>query len=330
MPLPSQIVECIANVSEGRDTAVLQACEDAIEKVEGCALLHRDVGASAHRTVFTFAGMPDAVFEAAFALYKVAVERIDMRMHHGEHPRIGAVDVCPFVPIKGIEMPEIVAQTQVLGKRLGEELGVPVFLYEASATAPHRRNLADIRRGEYEDLPSKTSHAEWQPDYGPRYNDRFGATVLGARPFLIAWNINLSPGTSVAIAKAAARRLRASGYRGEPGLFPGLKAIGWHLEEMGRSQISCNIVDADNTNLARVYLTAVNLVTELGGTVTGSELIGLIPGKYLMQAGKSFSFGRDPADAMEAAVAVLGLSDLAPFDPKKRILEKCLEALLDR
>lgn len=322
MPTPTPLVECIVNVSEGRDAATLAAFAGAIGEVDGCRLLHQDSGAGAHRTVFTFAGTPDAVFKAAYRIYKVASERIDMRRHKGEHPRIGAVDVCPFVPISGIGMQEVVARTQVLGELLGQGLGIPVYLYEASASTPHRKNLADIRRGEYEGLAAKVTDPAWQPDYGPEINERFGATVLGARPFLIAWNINLAPEVSLASAKALAGKLRGSGSKGKPGLFPGLKAIGWHIEEFGRCQVSCNIVDADKTDLARVYLTAVNLAEGMGVTITGSELIGLIPEKYLRKAGKAFCFDGNRNGELDAAVAVLGLDDLEAFDWRERVLEE--------
>ncbi|TXF90153.1 glutamate formimidoyltransferase [Neolewinella aurantiaca] len=316
------LVECILNVSEGRDEAVLGAFAEAITSVPGCKLLHQDTGAGAHRTVFTFAGPPEAVFEAAYRIYKVAAERIDMQLHQGEHPRIGAVDVCPFVPICGIEMADLVARTQVLGERLGAELGIPVFLYEESASAPHRRNLAAIRKGEYEGLAARADNPDWQPDYGPKLNPKFGATVLGARPFLIAWNINLAPEVPVEVAKDLAAKLRGSGRKGKPGLFPGLKAIGWHIPEFGRCQISCNVVDAEATDLAKVYLTAVSLADALGAKVTGSELIGLIPEQYLRRAGKSFCFGGDREEELEAAVSVLGLNDLGPFDWRVRVLDE--------
>ncbi|MFK8160966.1 MAG: glutamate formimidoyltransferase [Lewinella sp.] len=318
----SPLVECIVNVSEGRDADVLAALAEAITRVSGCKLLHQDTGAGAHRTVFTFAGETEAVFTAAYHVYKVAAKRIDMRQHTGEHPRIGAVDVCPFVPIRGVTMAELVARTQVLGELLGAELGIPVFLYEQSASAPHRTNLAAIRKGEYEGLAARSAAPDWQPDYGPALNPSFGATVLGARPFLIAWNINLAEGVSVSVARQLAAKLRGSGSKGQPGLFPGLKAIGWHIPEFGRCQISCNVVDADTTNLAKVYLTATNMAEALGAIVTGSELIGLIPEQYLRRAGKSFCFGGDREEELEAAVSVLGLADLGPFDWRKRVLEE--------
>ncbi|WP_020569686.1 glutamate formimidoyltransferase [Neolewinella persica] len=321
MPEVSPLVECIVNVSEGRDADVLMALAEAISQVPGCKLLHQDTGAGAHRTVFTFAGETEAVFTAAQHIYKVAAERIDMRQHTGEHPRIGAVDVCPFVPIRGVTMEELVARTQVLGAFLGAELGIPVFLYEKSASVAHRTNLAAIRKGEYEGLAARSADPDWLPDYGPALNPTFGATVLGARPFLIAWNINLAGGVPVSIAKQLAERLRGSGSKGQPGLFPGLKAIGWYIPEFGRCQISCNVVDADATDLAKVYLTATSLAKTLGAKVTGSELIGLIPEKHLRRAGKSFCFGGGREEELEAAVSVLGLADLAPFDWRERVLE---------
>lgn len=318
------LVECIVNVSEGRDAAVLAALAGAITSVSGCKLLHQDTGAGAHRTVFTFAGDPDSVFEAAYRIYKVAAERIDMRQHKGKHPRIGAVDVCPFVPIRGVEMVDLVARTQVLGERIGAMLDVPVFLYEESASAPHRKNLANIRKGEYESLAARTNHPDWQPDYGPKLNPTFGATVLGARPFLIAWNINLAPEVPVEVAKDLAAKLRGSGRNGKPGLFPGLKAIGWHIPEFSRCQISCNVVDAEGTDLAKVYLTAVSLAASVEAEVTGSELIGLIPERYLRRAGKSFCFGGERVEELEAAVSVLGLNDLEVFSWRKRVLEEVI------
>lgn len=320
MPEASPLVECIVNVSEGRDADVLAALAAAITGVPGCRLLHQDTGAGAHRTVFTFIGETEAVFTAAYHIYKVAAERIDMRQHTGKHPRIGAVDVCPFVPLRDITMEDLVARTQVLGEVLGAELDIPVFLYEQSASAPHRRNLAAIRKGEYEGLAARVADPDWQPDYGPALNPRFGATVLGARPFLIAWNINLAPEVPLATAKLLAARLRGSGSAGRPGLFPGLKAIGWHIPEFGRCQISCNVVDPENTDLAKVYLTAVSLAEGLGARVTGSELIGLIPEPYLRRAGKAFSFSGEREEELEAAVAVLGLEDLGAFDWRVRVL----------
>lgn len=319
------LVECIVNVSEGRNEGTLAIIAAAISGVPGCQLLHQDRGVGANRTVFTFAGPPDAVFAAAFAVYKAAAALIDMRLHTGEHPRIGAVDVCPFVPISGVGLAELVARTQVLGKQLGKALNIPVFLYEASASADHRRNLAAIRKGEYEGLAARAGDPAWQPDFGPALQPTFGATVLGARPFLIAWNINLAPDVPLAIAKDLAAKLRGSGRNGKSGLFPGLKAIGWYLPEFGRCQISCNIVDAETTDLAKVYFTAVSLADSVGAKVTGSELIGLIPERYLRRAGNAFCFEASREEALDAAVSVLGLADLGRFEWRERVLEEVVK-----
>ena len=322
MSLPKRLIECVANVSEGRSLDLLDRYAEAINSIPGCLLLHRDANVSANRTVFTFAGEPEAVVEAAYTLYMVVAETIDMREHRGEHPRIGAVDVCPLVAIKNVSEEELVALSRVLGKRIGDKLGLPVFLYEKSATASHRTNLATIRKGEYEGLELKTRSDDWKPDFGPDFHPQFGATVLGARSYLIAWNINLAPEAPLSVARELATKLRESGRKGQPGLFPGLKAIGWRIDEFNRCQISCNVVDPDKTDLARVYLTAVNLAENLGHRVTGSELIGLIPEKYLRKAGKAFCFDGTAEGELEAAVAVLGLDDLAPFNYEERVLER--------
>ncbi|NJB86010.1 glutamate formiminotransferase/formiminotetrahydrofolate cyclodeaminase [Lewinella marina] len=322
MPEPTPLIECVVNVSEGRNAATLEAIATAISAVEDCYLLHRDVGPGAHRTVFTFAGPPEAVFAGALAVYEVAAARIDMREHRGTHPRSGAVDVCPFVPISGISLEEVAARTRVLGQLLAERFDLPVFLYAASATSPDRFGLEQVRRGEYEGLAAKLQLPEWQPDFGPSIpHPRLGATVMGARPFLIAWNINLAPEATLAQARQLAGRLRGSGTKGRPGLFPGLKAIGWHIEEYGRCQVSCNVVDPDNTALARVYLTAVSLADGMRIRVTGSELIGLIPERHLRAAARGFCFEGGYEEEMETAVTVLGLDDLGPFNWRKRVLE---------
>lgn len=321
------IIECVVNVSEGRDRATLDAFAEAIESVAGCALLHQDVGAGAHRTVFTLAGSPPAVFAGAYQVYRVAQERIDMRRHQGEHPRSGAVDVCPFVPVSGVTEREIRAGTRVLAERVAVDFDLPVFLYERSATAPHRTNLAAIRKGEYEGLAEKLRQPDWQPDFGPALpHPRLGITVMGVRPFLIAWNINLAPGVSEATAKQLAGMLRESGRPNRrPGLFPGLKSIGWYIPEYGRCQISCNVVDPEQVDLAKVYLTASHLASERGATVTGSELIGLIPRKYLRAAAKNFCFEENYTTEMDTAVTVLGLGELEDFNWRHRVLEELLQ-----
>ena len=327
MPAPDPLVECVVNVSEGRDLATLDAMATAVAAVPHCRLLHRDIGAGAHRTVFTFAGPPEAVFAAAFAVYEEADRRIDMRRHRGTHPRSGAVDVCPFVPVSGISLDEVATGAQEVARRVAERFSLPVYLYAASASSPGRSNLADIRRGEFEGLAAKMNDPAWVPDFGPAEpHPRLGATVIGARPYLIAWNINLATGATLAQARELAGRLRGSGKQGRSGLFPGLKAIGWHIEEYGRCQISCNVVDPDRVNLARVYLTATNLATGMGIEVTGSELIGLIPGTYLRAAAKDFCFDCSPEEAYETAVTVLGLDDLRPFNWPERVLETVFRA----
>ena len=321
--LPSPLLECVLNLSEGRNEPLLTEIAGAIAAIPGCKLLHQDTGAGAHRTVFTFAGRPEAVFAAARRVYELAVERIDMRRHTGEHPRLGAVDVCPFVPIRGIELAEVAARSREFGETLARDLNIPIYCYEASASADYRRSLASIRKGEYEGLPQKLGDPRWQPDYGPTdFRPRFGASVLGARPFLIAWNINLDAGASPILAKTLASRVRARG-----GLFTGLRAIGWYIPEFGRCQVSCNVVDPDRVDLARVYLTVANLAQAAGHRVTGSELIGLIPERYLRGAAAAFAF--EPlsrAEELNLAVDVLGLNDLAPFDWRERVLEELLEA----
>ena len=327
MPAADPVIECVVNVSEGRNPETLEALTLAIKQVPGCYLLHRDVGAGAHRTVFTFAGSPEAVYEGAFSVYAVAHERIDMERHRGEHPRLGAVDVCPFVPVAGITLEEVAAGAQEIGRRVADTFQLPVYLYAGSARTPDRFNLADVRRGEYEGLNQKLADPAWQPDYGPSVpHPSLGATVIGARPFLVAWNINLSPNATVAQARQLAARLRGSGSRGRKGLFPGLKAIGWRIAEYGRCQISCNVVDPATVPLARVYLTAANLAADLGISVTGSELIGLIPAAYLRSAAKGFCFDGSEEEEMDAAVAILGLNELAPFSWRERTLETVYRA----
>ena len=323
--MATPLLECVVNVSEGRDTGVLGELAAAIGEVPDCHLLHQDTGHGAHRTVFTFAGTPTAVFAAAEGVYAVADRLIDMRVHRGTHPRSGAVDVCPFVPVSGITQEDARQLTRSFAGRIAERFDLPVYLYADSATTSGRRNLANIRRGEYEGLAEKLALPEWRPDFGPaRLHPRLGATVIGVRPFLIAWNINLAPSATLAQARALAARLRGSGTAGRPGLFPGLRAIGWHIAEYGRCQISCNVVAPDTTNLARVYLTATSLAQGAGTQVEGSELIGLIPAKYLLAAAKDFCWTDDRTEQMDTAVMVLGLNALGSFDWRKRVLEELL------
>ncbi|MEM9835378.1 MAG: glutamate formimidoyltransferase [Bacteroidota bacterium] len=326
--MSSATVECVVNVSEGRRPEVITAMANAIRAEAQVQLLHQDVGEGANRTVFTFVGTPAGVEDAAYRLYLLASHYIDMRLHYGEHPRMGAIDVCPFIPINGCSIADCVALAHRLAKRVWDDLGVPVYLYEAAATAPHRKNLAHVRRGEYEGLAQKHRHPAWRVDYGNEgWNPRSGTTIIGARPFLIAWNINLAT-TEVSIAKKLAGKIRESGHRQtlpngkktrQPGLFPGLKAIGWFIEEYGRCQISTNVVDPDRVNLLTVYQRCERLATELGTRVTGSELIGLIPRKYLLAASVDGTY--------DSAIQQLGLDDLTSFNPNERVLEEVMQEI---
>lgn len=326
------IIECVPNVSEGRHPAIIQKIASAVAAVPGVKLLHLDPGAGANRTVFTFAGPPNAVSEAAFQLFKIAAASIDMRQHQGTHPRMGVVDVCPFVPIANISLAECAAIATTFGQRVWNELGIPVYLYEAAATTNKRKNLARVRKGEYEGLATKMQQAEWQVDFGTnKWNPKTGTAIIGARPFLIAWNINLDT-DKLPIAKTIAGQLRESGqlirqadgnqYR-QAGRFAGLKAIGWFIEEYGRCQVSTNVVAPDQVNLLTVYHAGQKLAEALGARVTGSELIGLIPAKYLLQTVSDVP--GDEATKMEAAVARLQLADLQAFNWQERVLEAVME-----
>ncbi len=345
----SKIIECVPNFSEGRDPMVIQAIQDEISKVGGVKLLHVDMGKSTHRTVVTFAGSPEAVVEAAFQAIRVAAEKIDMRHHRGEHPRMGATDVCPLVPVQGITLEETVFYARQLAERVGQELAIPVYLYEAAATAEHRRNLATIRSGEYEGLEEKMKLKEWSPDFGPKlFNPKSGATVIGARDFLIAYNVNLNT-SSVKLANEVAFDVRENGRTlkdpisgaivkdesGEPkrlaGMCPSVKAIGWFIEEYGLAQVSMNLTNMHLTSLHRAFESCRKSAEQRGLLVTGSELVGLIPKKALVEAGKYFlqkqnrSTGVSEQEIIHIAVQSLGLNSLQPFDPQTRIIEYMLE-----
>jgi glutamate formiminotransferase / formiminotetrahydrofolate cyclodeaminase len=321
------MLECIPNFSEGRNPVVIQAIAAAIEQVPGVRLLHTDAGAAANRTVFTFIGPPEAVVEAAFLSIAAAATHIDMRQQHGEHPRIGATDVCPLVPLADTTLEAAVQWANRLAERIGCELKIPVYLYEAAATRPERKNLATIRSGQYEGLAAKMQDPAWQPDYGPNtFNAKSGATVIGARPFLVAWNINLRT-SDTKIAQSIAARLRESGYRKQDGtrvqgLFPHLKAIGWYMEEYGCAQVSTNVTNIDTINLGAVYATCRQLAQEAGTDVAGSELIGLIPLPALLQAGRYFEADASAREEalIRAAVEGLGLDSLKPFEVAERVL----------
>ena len=342
------IIECVPNFSEGRNMEVTKHITNEIEKIEGVRLLDVDPGKATNRTVVTFVGNPLAVVEAAFQAIKKAGELIDMSCHTGEHPRMGATDVCPLIPVSGITMEETVEFARMLGKRVGEELGIPVYLYEYAAASAQRRNLADIRHGEYEGLAAKILKPEWKPDFGnAAFNERCGATVIGARDFLIAYNISLNT-TSTRRANAVAFDVREKGRQrkdehgkvvkdanGEPlwdpGLLQSVKAIGWYIEEYGVAQISVNLTNMNVTPLHILFDVACTRAMARGMRVTGSELVGLIPLQAMLEAGKYFlrkqqrSVGVGEAELVRIAVKSLGLDELAPFDPQKKIIEYCLQ-----
>ncbi|MCB9278002.1 MAG: glutamate formimidoyltransferase [Lewinellaceae bacterium] len=343
----SPLIECVPNFSEGRDMTVIKQITDAIEAVEGVKLLDVDPGKATNRTVVTFVGAPQPVIEAAFAAIRTAARLIDMSKHQGEHPRMGATDVCPLIPVADISMEECVQWARKLAQRVGEELEIPVYLYESAATRPERRNLAAIRSGEYEALPDKLAKAEWKPDFGPaKFNARAGATVIGARDFLIAYNVNLNT-TSVRRANSVAFDVREQGrilrdgdpitgpvikdHDGEPVRQPGMckavKAIGWYIEEYGIAQVSMNLTDINQTPLHTAFEACCESAGNRGMRVTGSELVGLMPLKVILDAGRHFlkkqqrSVGVSEEEIIKIAVKSMGLDELGPFDPGKKIIE---------
>ncbi len=346
-----RIIECVPNFSEGRDMQLIEKIAEAIRSVAGVKLLDVDPGQATNRTVVTFVGEPEPVVEAAFRAVSRAAELIDMSKHQGEHPRMGATDVCPLVPVSGIEMEEVVEYARQLGRRIGEELGIPVYLYEEAATSPERRNLAYVRSGEYEALPDKLKKTEWKPDFGPaKFNPQTGATAVGARDFLIAYNVNLNT-TSVRRANSVAFDVREKGRvkrKGnpitgeivrdeegkplrEPGLLKAVKAIGWYIEEYGIAQISMNLTDIKQTPLHKAFEACRESANRRGLRVTGSELVGLVPKKVLLEAGRYFlekqrrSLGIPEDEIIRIAVRSLGLDELSPFDPRKKVIEYLLE-----
>ncbi|MBK8056247.1 MAG: glutamate formimidoyltransferase [Saprospiraceae bacterium] len=342
------LIECVPNFSEGRDMTIIRQITDEIEKIDGVKLLDVDPGKATNRTVVTFVGHPIAVTEAAFQAIKKASELIDMSSHHGEHPRMGATDVCPLIPISGISMEETAKYAHELGKRVGNELGIPVYMYESAATSTERQNLATIRAGEYEGLPAKLKDPKWYPDYGTSaFNKKSGATVIGARDFLVAYNVNLNT-TSVRRANSVAFDVRENGRvktdekgknilleNGEPVRIPGscksVKAIGWYIEEYGIAQISMNLTNIHETPLHIAFDECCKSAQSRGLRVTGSELVGLVPKSVLVDAGKYFlkkqkrSEGVSEKDLIHIAVRTLGLDELSPFDPSKKVIEYLLE-----
>lgn len=320
------LMECVPNFSEGRDPKVIEAIAQSIRQVEQVQLLHIDPGYDANRTVMTFVGSPQAVVEAAFQSIKTAAQQIDMHQQQGAHPRIGATDVCPFIPLAGLDMTEAVAYARKLGQRVGEELHIPVYLYEAAATTPQRRNLAHIRQGEYEGLAHKLTQPEWRPDYGPIAGPlSAGATVIGARKFLVAFNVNLNT-ADVTLAKRIAERVRERGFlqNGQQiqGRCKGVKAIGWLMPTYGKAQVSMNITDLDQTPVHLAFTACQEEAQRLGAAVTGAELIGLAPLRIFLDAGKYFAPYETNADRLiEVSMKHMGLRELGEFEPNQRILE---------
>jgi glutamate formiminotransferase/formiminotetrahydrofolate cyclodeaminase len=339
-----RLVECVPNISEGRRREVWEAVAAAAASTPGVTVLNVDPGAETNRTVITFVGEPEAVLEGAFRLVEKGLALIDMTTHRGAHPRIGAVDVVPFVPVAGVSMEECVALARALGERVGRELGIPVYLYEFAASAPHRRNLSDIRAGEYEGLAEKLGDPRWQPDFGPAtFVPRSGATVIGARKFLVAYNVNLNT-LDKRLANRVAFDVREKGRKKrdangqvvldaqgepvwEPGLLKSVKAVGWTIPEFGCAQISMNLTDLDATPLHVAFDTCEERAAERGLRVTGSELVGLVPKSALLEAGRHYlrrmgrSTGVPERALLHVAIRTLGLSEVKPFDPAERIIE---------
>ncbi len=342
-----RLVECVPNISEGRRAEVYDAAARAAASAPGVTLLNVDPGFETNRTVITFVGGPEAVLEGAWRLAATALDLIDMSAHRGAHARLGAVDVVPFVPVSGVTMEECAELARRLAERIGREKGIPVFLYESAATAPHRRNLADIRAGEYEGLAKKLEDPAWHPDFGPAtFVPRSGGCVVGARTFLIAYNINLNTddkrlATRVALDVREKGRMRrdehghpvldASGQPVfDPGLLKSVKAVGWTIPEYGCAQISMNLTDLNVTPLHMAFDTCEERASDRGLRVTGSELVGLVPKGALLEAGRHYlrrmgrSAGVPERTLLATAIRTLGLSEIKPFDPAERIIEERL------
>lgn len=336
--MPS-IVECVPNFSEGRDLNVISAIGEAIRSVRGVTLLSAEPDKDYHRTVVTFVGTPEEVVDAAFEATRTAARLIDMTQHTGEHPRLGATDVVPFVPVSGVRMEECVQLARTFGKRVGEELQIPVYLYEEAATRPERRNLATIRKGEYEGLEAKLRDPAWAPDFGPaRFNSRSGATVTGARLFLIAYNVNLNT-SDASIAHEIALRIRESGRvkkddqgnpvldaRGQKQILPGtlqaVKAMGVPLEAYKIAQVSINLVNFQVTPPHVAFEEVKRQAETLGVRVTGSEIVGLVPREALLMAGRHYTPGvTNEQQLVSVAIDHLGLSQLERFEPSHKVIE---------
>jgi glutamate formiminotransferase/formiminotetrahydrofolate cyclodeaminase len=344
-----QIVECVPNISEGRDQAVLDAVKAAVEAVDGVRLLDVDSGRATNRTVFTFVGAPEAVQEAAFQLVRTTQALVDMREHQGEHARQGATDVCPFVPVRGCSLEECANWARETGRRIGEELGIPVYLYGAAALSEERQSLPYLRAGEYEGLRAKLEGGELEPDFGPsEWSDvvaRAGATVVGARPFLIAYNVNLNTrdkkkANDIALSVRERGRVQREFYpdgpilrvtdgtaRRVPGILGAVAGVGWYIEEYGAAQVSMNLTDYATTGLHTAFDTVREEARKRGLRVTGSELVGMVPLEALLEAGAHFlqqagrTRGVSEEEVVHTAIRSLGLSELAPFVPEERIVE---------
>ncbi|UCF07008.1 MAG: glutamate formimidoyltransferase [bacterium] len=339
-----KLVECVPNFSEGRDMSKINQITGEIEKTEGVKLLDVDPGKDTNRTVVTFIGTPEGAVEAAFRAIAKAAEVLDMSKHTGAHARMGATDVCPFVPVSGVTMEDCIELARRLGERVGRELDIPVYLYEEAATKPEWKNLATVRAGEYEGLADKLKDPEWKPDFGPaKFNPRTGATVIGAREFLIAYNINLNT-RDRSVAREIAFTIREKGrlkrdadgviVRDEngkalriPGTFKACKAVGWYMEDFGRAQISMNLVNYKITPPHLVFDECSRMAEQMGARVTGSELVGLIPLEAMLQAGRYYlqkqgkTTGVPESELIHVAVLSMGLGDLYPFEPGKKIIE---------
>lgn len=350
-----QLIECVPNFSEGNDLSIIKQITDEIEKIEGVKLLNVDPGKATNRTVVTFVGTPDAVVDAAYVAIKKAGELIDMSKHKGEHPRMGATDVCPFIPIANISMQETAKYAQKLARRVGEDLKIPVYLYEEAQKDKKRSNLSVIRAGEYEGFFKKIKLPEWKPDFGlAEFDEKRGATVIGARDFLVAYNVNLNT-TSTRRANSVAFDVREAGRvlregnpitgkiitnpdgspKSVPGSLKSVKAIGWYIEEYGVCQISMNLTNINVTPVHVAFDEVCKKSTERGLRVTGSELVGLIPLKAMLDAGKYFlrkqqrSTGVSEKELIKIAVKSMGLDELGPFKPEERIIEYLLKDKAD-
>src|SRR5947207_2783084 len=344
------VIECVPNFSEGRDPDIIRQITDAIASVDGVSLLDVDPGATTNRTVVTFVGSLEAAVEAAFRGIKKAAEVIDMRKHKGAHPRMGATDVCPFIPVSNVSWEEAIECATKLGKRVGDDLGIPVYLYEKAAKDKSRSNLAVIRVDDYEGFAEKIRKPEWKPDFGPAKIDKAGATVIGAREFLVAYNVNLNT-KSVRRANSVAFDVREQGrFRTEdgtptgkkvldskgkpvrvPGMLKHVKAIGWFVKEYGIAQVSMNLTNIEETPLHVAFDACVESAIKRGLRVTGSEIVGMVPKKCLTDAGRYFlrkqkwSEGASEEELIDIAVKSMGLSELKPFDPKEKVIELKIE-----